>query len=182
MAENNVLKDKDGNILNPKIPRYEKLADIVLENDSSEINIPLSLDPGVTFKLLIDGTTAPSDNSLVNVGCYPNNNNTFAVARVVGLENNASNINGIYNIATNNMYLARVVKGNNFIVEADFNWNGSFLKNISSYATPGLSEAFVLGNLSSIVTLTDNKLTSFKISIASGQFVAGTRVKIYGKV
>lgn len=181
-VSNNCLKDKTGTQINPVIPRYEKLADVTLEGDSSEITIPLDLDPGVAFKLLIDGSTGPSDSSLTNVGCYPNNNNAFSVARVAGFENNAGNINSVYNVATSNMYLARVIKGNNFIVDVDFSWNGSFLKNISSYATPGINNVFIFGNLSSIVTLSDNKLTSLRITITSGQFVAGTRVKIYGKV
>ena len=183
MAVNNVLKDKDGNILNPKIPRYEKLVDYTLESDSNEIVISnLNIKPGATFEMMIDGSSNPSDATTVNIGCYPNNNNNFNIARVVGFENNSGNIYSLYNQNTNNLYIARIIKGNNFIVDSGFSWNGSFLKNISSYSTPSLNDAYSFGNLSSMVNFSDSKLTSLRIVIGSGQFVAGTRVKIYGKV
>lgn len=36
---NNILKDKDNNILDPKIPRCEKLVDYTLDASTDEINI-----------------------------------------------------------------------------------------------------------------------------------------------
>ena len=183
MAENNVLKDKDGNILNPKIPRYEKLVDYTLESDSNEIMISnLNIKPGATFEMMIDGTSTTANAEVVNVGCYPNEKGAYDISRVVGFENNARNINSVYNVSTPNMYLGRVVRGNQFIINSTFNWNGTYLKNLSFYATPGIADYFVVGNLCAMVSFSDETLTSIRITIASGQFVAGTRVKIYGKV
>ena len=183
MAVNNVLKDKLGNIFNPKIPRYERLADYTLGSDSNEMLISnLNIKSGTTFKMVIDGTTTTANSELVNVGCYPNGNENFTVARVVGFENNAKNINSVYNASTSNMYLGRVARGNQFIIDSAFSWSGTYLKNISSYATPATDGYFIFGNLSAMLSFSDETLTSIKITIASGQFVAGTRVKIYGKV
>lgn len=183
MAENNVLKDKLGKILNPKIPRYEKLVDYTLESDSNEIMISnLNIKPGETFEMMLDGTTTTANAEVVNVGCYPNEKGAYDISRVAGFENNASNINSVYNVNTPNMYLGRVVRGNQFIINSSFNWNGTYLKNLSSYATPSINNYFIVGNLCAMVSFSDETLTSIRITIASGQFVAGTRIKIYGKV
>ena len=183
MAVNNVLKDKLGNILNPKIPRYEKLADYILESDSNEIVISnLNIKPGTTFEIMIDGTSTTSNGEIVNVGCYPNEKGTYDISRVAGLENNASNINSIYNVNTPNMYLGRVVRGNQFIINSSLSWNGAYLKALCSYASPGIDNYFIVGNLCAMVSFSDETLTSIRITIASGQLVAGTRAKIYGKV
>lgn len=163
--------------------RYEKLVDYTLESDSNEIMISnLNIKPGETFEMMLDGTTTTANAELVNVGCYPNKKGAYDISRVAGFENNASNINSVYNVNTSNMYLGRVVRGNQFIINSSFNWNGTYLKNLSSYATPGINNYFVVGNLCAMVSFSDETLTSIRITVASGQFVAGTRVKIYGKV
>ena len=48
MAINNVLKDKLGNILNPKIPRYEKMVATELFNNSSGSGGEITLNDSLT--------------------------------------------------------------------------------------------------------------------------------------
>ena len=177
---NDVLKDNEGKILNPKIPRYEDLIDYILENNSNEIIIDgLNIAPNTPIEILIDGSTSSSSGEVVNVGCYPNEKNTFSVARVTGIENNAGNIYSIYNINTNNLYLGRVILGNQFMLKSFINWEGTYLKNDSSYDTPSINNSFIFGKMGSMINLSDSTITSLKIAIASGEFVAGNRVKIY---
>lgn len=176
---NEVLKNNEGKILNPKIPRYETLIDYILENNSNEIIINnLNIAPNTPIEILIDGSTNPFSESPVNIGCYPNDKNTFSVARVTGIENNAGNINSLYNTNINNLYLGRVVLGNHFMVKSFISWGGAYLKNLSLYNTPSLNNIFVFGEMGSMINLSDSTITSLKIVIASGEFVAGTRVKI----
>lgn len=161
------------------INSIQTLYETVLDGDSNTIMINnLNIKPGATFQIVIDGATTVSSGELVNVGCYPNDKSTYNICRVVGSENNSGNINSIYNVNVPNMYLGRVVRGNQFIINSYCSWLGTYLKNLSFYATPGLNNIFIAGNLCSMVNLSDETLTSIRITIASGQFVTGTKVSI----
>ena len=162
------------------INSIQTLYETILDRDSNTIMINnLNIKPGATFQIVIDGTTTTtSSGEVVNVGCYPNDKSTYNICRVVGSENNSGNINSVYNVNTPNMYLGRVARGNQFIINSYCSWLGTYLKNLSSYATPGLNNIFIAGNLCSMVNLSDETLTSIRIVIASGQFVTGTKVSI----
>ena len=161
------------------INSIQTLYETVLDGDSNTIIINnLNIKPGTSFQIIIDGTTTSSSGEIVNIGCYPNDKSAYDICRVVGIENNASNINSIYNTNTSNMYMGRVVRGNQFIINSYCSWLGTYLKNLSSYATPGINNIFIAGNLCSMVNLSDETLTSIRIVIASGQFVTGTKVSI----
>lgn len=161
------------------INSIQTLYETILDRDSNTIMINnLNIKPGATFQIVIDGTTTTSSGEVVNVGCYPNDKSTYNICRVVGSENNNGNINSVYNVNAPNMYLGRVVKGSQFIINSYCSWLGTYLKNLSSYATPGIDNIFIAGNLCSMVNLSDETLTSIRIVIASGQFIAGTKISI----
>ena len=161
------------------INSIQTLYETVLDGDSNTIIINnLNIKPGTSFQIIIDGTTTSSSREILDIGCYPNDKSAYDICRVVGIENKAGNINSVYNVSTPNMYLGKVVRGNQFIINSTFNWNGTYLKNLSDYATPGITNHFIVGNLCAMVSLSDETLTSIRITIASGQFVTGTKVSI----
>lgn len=161
------------------INSIQTLYETVLDGDSNTIIINnLNIKPGTSFQIIIDGTATSSSREILDVGCYPNDKSAYDICRVVGIENKTNNINSVYNASTPNMYLGKVIRGNQFIINSTFNWNGTYLKNLSDYATPGINNYFIVGNLCAMVSLSDETLTSIRITIASGQFVTGTKVSI----
>ena len=151
--------------------------DVLDENSNNIIINNLNIKPGTTFQIIIDGSTT-TGNDLVTVSCNVNNKFEYDIARVVGFENNSGVINSVYNTNTSNFYLGRVIRGNQFMINSYCTWLGMYLKNFSSYATPSINNVFVVGNLSSMVNLSDETLTSIRITITSGQFIAGTKISI----
>lgn len=172
---NNILKDKDNNILDPKIPRYEKLVDYTLDASTDEINIStLKIKAGDNFQVLIDGGLDNTTEDYENVRCYPNSKSTFTVARVIGVENRNNVVSGILNGNTDGFYIGRSDKNANFLAITQISWQGSYLKGNCTYGSSSIA-----GFLNSLVDFSDEMLTTLKIKTNSGTFRAGTKIKIY---
>lgn len=178
MAVNNVFKDKLGNILNPKIPRYEnKIVDLTLDNDTNEITINnLNLKPNVKFEIIIDGHINSQDGEFSNVMLFPNEINNFSVSRAIGIENRTSQLTSIYNASTNSLYLGRSTINANFLINCDLSWQGSYIKNNALYGSSNIS-----GSLSGLIDFSDDVINSLKLKSSVGKFTKDTRILILKK-
>ena len=147
-----------------------------LDSDSSFLNIiDINIQKGEPFQILIDGTTIKIGEDFVNVVLYPNDKTTFDIARVAGFENVRGSINSIYNASTPSLYLGRLIPGSRFMIKGILNNENNFLKNISNYSVASINNDFVFGNLYSMISLTDDNITSLRIVINGAYFAAGTR-------
>lgn len=179
MAVNNVFKNKDDVILNPKIPRYEKtlklVSEIKLESNSDEIIVDnLKVKSGSSFQIIVDGAIDNITSDYENIRCYPNNNSTFLYSRVIGIENRNTVITSIFNSNTQSLYIGRSDNNANFLVTAILSYQGNFIKSNGEYGSSTIS-----GFINSLINFDEELLTSLKIKINSGTFRSGTKVKIY---